>query len=198
MRLSLLNNMSLQESGIDLDAGIAIFEGDAPFGIAMAVLASATSCIALLVDTILIYALCRDRNIPFDSQFIISLSLADALFSLVNVAIQPFDASRGGYAMGNVGCMLNAGLCIIFAACSIVSISMLAAYRYLVGIRNYHPSQKQVLIAIGSVWIVSACVVTSFLPIWKQVVALQSGNGYCFIAFWSRDPVAMTASLANV
>ena len=42
----------------------------------------------------------------------------------------------------------------------------------------------------------NACVVAPFLPFWKRVVALQSGNGNCFIAFWSRDPLAMTASLA--
>lgn len=187
--------MSLFETGLDLDAGIVYWEVPSEDFLYTVYYFFATVTSSLCGATV-IYALCRDKNIPLDSQFIISLSLGDTLLSLVTLVVLLSTVTSKGYAIGNVGCMLHTGLCIIFAGCSIVSISMLAAYRYLVGIRNYHPTQKEVSIAIGCVWIITTCAVASFVPFWKRVVALQSGNGYCFIAFWSRDPVAMTASLA--
>ena len=183
--------MSLYETGLDLDSLPVVWQADES---GFALFLVAICGIAEVIDLTVIYALCRDKNIPLDSQIIISLCLSDALLALVYLFIISYNSHKHGYYIGSIGCFLNAALCIYFAGCSILSITMLATYRYLVSVKNYHPTQTQVSAMLAVIWIGTGGAIFSFTPVWKRIVALQSGNYFCYLADWSSDVFPMAAT----
>jgi hypothetical protein len=59
--------------------------------------------IAIIVDLIIIVALMKQRQIPMDTQFIISLSFADILFSSMFFILVAGEVYFDGWWVGNAG-----------------------------------------------------------------------------------------------
>ena len=128
----------------------------------------ATSLIAielllgLIVDSIIIYALLKQRDIPIDSQFILSLTVADFLFCFCFTAMGAIGLWAGGWKTGQPGCLFSVIAIIYTLGMSILSIAGLTIHRYLIVIHHFHLTQNQVYSLLVILWSGLAAIIAGF------------------------------------
>ena len=180
--------------------------------------------IAWSVDLIIIVAILREklRDIPRDTQFILSLCCADFVFASVVMTFGFIDLFAGGWGelfsvlsvnslrltpiiigTGKIGCLSIAGLIVFSVAVSIYSLCGLTLYRYLIVAHKIFLNNNHVVIAIVSIWLVLFGVITGFIftpGFADNAVALQSSHLYCGLTWWGVDDpiIAIAVSIALI
>jgi hypothetical protein len=155
--------------------------------------------LGIIIDILIIYSLLKQRDIPIDSQFILSLTIADFLFCAVFLVSDIFNTVRGGWATGQVGCIFTAATSIYTVGMSIFSITGMTLHRYLIVIHQYHLTQKQVYIILSVLWCGLASIIAGFASsqdLGEYGIGLTSGMCYCFLVLTRRETLNIIAGSA--
>lgn len=155
--------------------------------------------ISLVMDGIIIVAIVRQRNIPIDSRFILSLSIADALFALMG-SIVMISTFAGGMVtpLDRTACLINAIALVYLCSVSIFSLVALTTNRYLVIMHEMRLSEGRADLLIVCMWIILMGVVVSFsFALNLDVsISLDVTRAYCGMNWTSSDPLAASANIA--
>jgi hypothetical protein len=159
--------------------------------------------LGIIINLVIIYSLLKQRDIPIDSQFILSLSVADFLFSASILGLDLFNVVRGGWAAGQAGCLFSAIVGIYTLGMSVLSISAMTMHRYLVVVQQFHLTQKHVYMILAALWCGLAIMVAIFASFSQQFrengIGLTTALMYCFIAVSIPDDLnIVTGSLCLV
>ena len=175
-------------------------------------------------DFLIIFAVLRDKgNLHLDMQIIMSLVVGDFLFAGMQIGyaiygkidIHVFVAclvvivyltfklynqialiNNSNWVIGKIGCFWDATIVIITFGVVIASLFLLTLNRYLALIQRIHMSQKQVTIAIISIWVGLIGLVSCFIPVNNDpFFSLQPSRLYCFIATHSSEPFNIIAAM---
>jgi hypothetical protein len=155
--------------------------------------------LGIIIDILIIYSFLKQRDLPIDSQFILSLTIADFLFCAVFLVSHIFNAVRSGWATGQVGCLFTAIALIYTLGMSILSITGMTLHRYLIVIHQFHLTQKQVYIILSVLWCGLASVIAGFVSskdLREYGIGLTSGMGYCMIVFARQETLNIIAGSA--
>ena len=153
--------------------------------------------VSFVVDAIITYALAKDyENISVDSEIILIYCVADGIFSVMELTMAIYDFSHGGFSLGKIGCIANAHIILLAAAASVMSVTMLTLNRYLIIIHHYYLSKLQTRLIIGSFFatLVALAVVFEVIGFSEYGVALMTLRLYCFLTFWSMEPLAILST----
>ena len=159
--------------------------------------------LGVIVDSILLFALLKQRDIPLDSRFVISCIAGDLIFSFILFVGGCVGFHYGGWGMGRYGCSANAVIVIFSTGVSILSVLGLAAYRYLVAVRSIDVRDRHVNMAIGAIWSGLLFFLAVFLVYYfistdleftGRLVSLQS-TGYCYFAMSNPNPMNMVGTI---
>lgn len=142
--------------------------------------------LGIMVSSLILYSLVKQRDIALDSRFVISLTIADIGFSLLILSINSINYSASGWAIGKIGCQIEVAGLVYFIGTSIFSLFGLTAYRWLVVVKQIDITAKQVSIALFFIWGIFACAIIPFaiystLDSAGSFLSLQS-TPYCMIA----------------
>lgn len=173
--------------------------------------------LSCLFDSVIIWSLWKQKTIPLDTQFIMSLSVADALFAAQGIVFQsihgnlhiilctrslsllPNIVMYGGWATGYLGCQLNSAIMVYSFSVSVSSVVGLTIHRYLAVIHRYHLSQREVYIIMSTMWIslaIACGVVTALDKLSnRSIYALEGSKMYCFLASTTENVVALTGMI---
>ena len=99
-----------------------------------------------------------------DSKFLLSLCIADLLFSTHVVILTAFEIQYGGFPFGKIGCTLMAAIVFVTAAAAIYSLAAMAINMYLVLIRRVYLTDWQKDGIIIGIWVFLIALPASFLP----------------------------------
>lgn len=157
--------------------------------------------LGLLVDAIIIYALLKQRDIPIDSQFIISLTVADFLFSFFFTGMGMYGLRAGGFGIGQPGCLFSVIGVIYTLGMSILSITAMTIHRYLIVIHQFHMTQNHVYSILVTLWSGLAVIIGGFASseyFLLNGVGLTSSLIYCFVAIASPEIMNKIAGLIIV
>jgi hypothetical protein len=152
--------------------------------------------IGIIIDILIIYSLLKQRDISIDSQFILSLTIADFLFCACFLGPGLYNALKGGWATGQAGCLFSTIAVIYTLGMSILSITGMTLHRYLIVIHQYHLTQKHVYIILSVLWSGLAIIVASFAlsqHFREYGVGLTASLLYCFIVLTRRETLNIIA-----
>ena len=168
---------------------------------------------AIIVDVIVIIALIKQQQIPIDTLFILSLSIADFFFSVMifvlgvgELIFDGFWAGKAGtiyiyysfHSFYLLGCLWTEALIIFTLGASIISVFAMTLHRYLIVVRSYHLTQKQAIAILSGIWIGLAVVIGLFLAFEDHGISasLQSSELYCFIASTRPEVLNVIATIS--
>lgn len=153
----------------------------------------AQTLLAILINIILILAICKERlhTMAIDTMFILSLVVADFLFAL-NIAVYCCLIISGeGWWMDKVGCAVNGAICIATVGLSILSLVGLTGFRYLSIIFKRQMTQQQAVKVLFGMWIAIPIIISIFFmfPMFMKhaYLAVQPSRLYCALEWWRTD-----------
>ena len=137
--------------------------------------------ISAIIDTVAIYALLKQRNIPLDTFFIISLACGDLIFALLVLVMEIINTVYGGFALGKTGCRSQSNILLISVGASVFSLLAMTAHKFLHIIHEKQVSPNHVMMMILSAWLVPALSIVPFAIAGSETsTALQSNKIWCF------------------
>ena len=175
-------HLSLDEMGVNLTVGFL-------------------TLISLVMDGIIIVAIVRQRNIPIDSRFILSVSIADALFALMGCVVM-ISSFAGGIIvpLDRTACLINAIALVYLCSVSIFSLVALTANRYLVIMHEMRLPEGRADLLIVCMWTILLGVVVafSFALNLDITISLDVTKAYCGMNWTSSDPLAASANVVCI
>jgi hypothetical protein len=152
--------------------------------------------LGIIIDILIIYSLFKQRDLPIDSQFILSLTIADFLFCACFFVFGVFHTFRGGWAAGQEGCLASVIMVIYTLGMSILSITGMTLHRYLIVIHQFYLTQKQVYMILAVLWCGLAFIVAGFASsqhFRENGVGLTQGMVCCMIVFSKQEILNIVA-----
>ena len=98
-----------------------------------------------------------------DSKFLLSLCIADLLYSALHIIIHGRNLYYGGFSFGKMGCVVGSGLVWLTAGAAIYSLAAMAINLYLVLIKGVYMSDWQKNGIIVAFWVFLTAFPASFL-----------------------------------
>ena len=173
--------------------------------------------VATLSSLLIIIALLKAG--PYqDSKFLLSLCIADLLYSAHLLILKALSNYYGAFPLGKIGCAVSGGFIFATAGSAIYSLAAMAVNLYLVLIKRVYMSDSLKDAIIIGFWIFLIALPASFLATdfrFKGMsfdrfdvfisninfcvgVGLSPSGDYCFLAFWSSDPLVLLANYAVI
>ena len=99
-----------------------------------------------------------------DSKFLLSLSIADLLYSISLLCATSLNLHYGAYALGKSGCVVTAGVTFVAVGSAVYSLMAMAINMYLVLIKRVYLADWQKDAMIIGYWTCVITVTASILP----------------------------------
>ena len=99
-----------------------------------------------------------------DSKFLLSLCIADLIFSTHVLILTSVNIHYGAFSIGKTGCAISAGIIFVTAGAAIYSLAAMAINMYLVLIRRVYLTDWQKDGIIIGIWVFLIALPDSFLP----------------------------------
>ena len=159
---------------------------------AFAVFLNFLAAIGFVLDSLIIFAFLKKRNITVSSKFILSFCCADMFLTAIILIFGIRDVIAGGYSWGSLACVVESQILVFSEGSSIMFLIAITLDRYLVIKHQYSLSHRQAHIIIFAIMIGMPFV---GLPLIvggadKHSISLQPGKLICAITWW--DPSSTT------
>lgn len=123
---------------------------------------SAAFAVATLSSFLIIIALLKAG--PYqDSKFLLSLCIADLLYSAHLLVLKTLCNYYGAFPLGKIGCVVSGGFIFAFGGSAIYSLAAMAVNLYLVLIKRFYMSDSLKHAIIIGFWVFLFALPTSFL-----------------------------------
>ena len=154
--------------------------------------------IGAALETIVIIAIIVDarqaKGMSVDTKFILSLCLADYIFSWYNVLANPIKMAYGAYTFGKYGCIVESGIILSTYAISILSLLAITVNRYLLLMKRIDISDWMANTVVCSIWIGTVILLIIMLSIGLEIGLLWE-NHYCMIDFTTTNHIARAGAI---
>jgi hypothetical protein len=134
------------------------------------------------------------------TRLLLTMTAGDILFGITALVFVTSAVENGGYALGIIGCVVNATLLMITASVSVVTLALVALERYLSVVKGVHMTERMVIRWIAGVWIYSFFIATLpfLLRSEMQSIRLEETNMSCLIKWYARDVPTLIISSISV
>ncbi|KAJ3306898.1 hypothetical protein HDV03_003935 [Kappamyces sp. JEL0829] len=155
------------------------------------------SMVGLVCESLVIYASLQNRNFQSSGTvLVLSLCVADLLFSLLIVVYGVIDIREGGWSMGPTGCLVNAFLVLVTCAVSLLSLFAIALERYLIIINQRIVTAREQLLCVAGIWLgsIAICLIPIATQTHYQVFSLETSLMLCAVAWFDTHPIPLLCS----
>ncbi|KAJ3306899.1 hypothetical protein HDV03_003936 [Kappamyces sp. JEL0829] len=159
--------------------------------------------VGVAAELLVIVASLRNRNFQSGhgaTVLVLSLCVADLLFSMVCTYFGVVDIWAGGWSSGQLGCIIDAVLMLFLCCTSILFLLSVTMERYLVIIKR-----RQVTIETQQQWIAAICVfslVVTTLPLYtnsyEYSLNLEEAKFVCVATWYGSDPYSLTLTVLTL
>lgn len=143
--------------------------------------------VGVIMLSLVLFVSLKERNTP-EASLILSFVVADLMQCLLETVYGAIDLRYGGFATGQMGCLIKAVLHFISTTASLLSVITITIERYLFVNHRMIMTEKHAIIINTATWVFAAAFALSpvYTLNYKYAFALQPAKLHCSVSSWER------------
>ncbi|KND04633.1 uncharacterized protein SPPG_00350 [Spizellomyces punctatus DAOM BR117] len=113
------------------------------------------------------------------NALVFSLSFTDLCIGVQRLSLISIHLSKGGYATGKLGCVLDGNFTVMFSSQSLLGLTALGMERYMAVVKRRPLTMRQAMMAVAATWIYSGVLCAIPYMVKGDAYRLQSSFLYC-------------------